>query len=207
MGTPAYMSPEQAARREPDRRPQRSLQPRLRALRDAGRRAAVHRPDGRRRSSRSGSSRPSPRCERRATCPEAVDDAVTRALARTPVDRYPDRGRVRRGAAPIAATRHRARSAPRDMSSAAPKAIAVLPLANMSADPENEYFSDGMTEEIINALGQGARHPGRLAHVAPSPSRGRTWTCGRSARSSASASVLEGSVRKVGQPASASRRS
>ena len=32
--------------------------------------------------------------------------------------------------------------------------IVVLPFTNMSADPENEYFADGITEEIINALAQ-----------------------------------------------------
>ena len=77
-------------------------------------------------------------------------------------------------------------------------AIAVLPLANMSADPENEYFSDGMTEEIINAL---SKVPG--IHVASRSSsfafKGRKDIDARQIGEKLGvATLLEGSVRKVG---------
>jgi serine/threonine-protein kinase len=45
-------------------------------------------------------------------------------------------------------------SAPAPPESAVADSIVVLPFANTSADPENEYFADGMTEEIIDALAQ-----------------------------------------------------
>src|SRR5438477_4876311 len=60
--------------------------------------------------------------------------------------------------------------------------IAVLPFANLSGGQENEYFSDGVTEEIINAL---ANVEACASWPAPrrSPSRARTSTSARSARS------------------------
>ena len=77
------------------------------------------------------------------------------------------------------------------------KAIAVLPLANMSADPENEYFSDGMTEEIINAL---AKVPG--IQVASRTSsfafKGKEVDVRQIGEKLGVTVVLEGSVRKVG---------
>ena len=81
---------------------------------------------------------------------------------------------------------------------ASPKAIAVLPLANMSADPENEYFSDGMTEEIINAL---SKVPG--VHVASRSScfafKGKKDVNVRQIGEKLGVTtLLEGSVRKVG---------
>jgi len=39
-----------------------------------------------------------------------------------------------------------------NLNSSTEKSIAVLPFVNMSTDTENEYFSDGITEEIINYL-------------------------------------------------------
>src|SRR5205814_1230289 len=49
--------------------------------------------------------------------------------------------------------------------SAPAKSVAVLPFVNMSADKHDEYLSDGMTEELINALAKvpGLRVPGRTS--------------------------------------------
>ena len=76
-------------------------------------------------------------------------------------------------------------------------AIAVLPFTNMSDDPEAEYFSDGMTEEIINALGQlkGLRVAARTSCFS---FKGKTPEIAEVGAKLRVATVLEGSVRKVG---------
>jgi TolB-like protein len=89
-------------------------------------------------------------------------------------------------------------SSPDRPSVADAKSIAVLPFANMSADKENtEYFSDGITEEILNALD---RIP--TLRVTPRTSsfsfKGRNVALDEIGRALRVASVIEGSVRKDG---------
>jgi adenylate cyclase len=64
--------------------------------------------------------------------------------------------------------------------------IAVLPFSNMSGDPEQDYLSDGISEDIITALAR-LRWLFVIARIPASPTREKPWTCGRSRRSSASA--------------------
>lgn len=78
------------------------------------------------------------------------------------------------------------------------KSIAVLPFINMSADPENEYFSDGITEEIINALTkvQGLKVTARTSSFSFKNKNADVRTIGLQL---GVANVLEGSVRKAGK--------
>jgi TolB-like protein/Tfp pilus assembly protein PilF len=75
------------------------------------------------------------------------------------------------------------------------KSIAVLPFANLSGDPENEYFSDGMTEEIINALTQ-LRDLRVAARTSSFAFKGQRIDLSEVGAKLHVATVLEGSVRK-----------
>src|SRR3954451_9491267 len=77
------------------------------------------------------------------------------------------------------------------------KSIAVLPFVNMSSDRENEYFVDGLTEEILNRLAQisALRVPGRTSSFA---FKGKNTDLRQIGAALSVAHVLEGSVRKSG---------
>ncbi|MCH7780875.1 MAG: protein kinase, partial [Acidobacteria bacterium] len=77
------------------------------------------------------------------------------------------------------------------------KSIAVLPFTNMSDDKENEYFSDGLAEELLNRL---SRVP-ELRVAARTSSfhfKGHTGDVSEVAQQLNVATILEGSVRRVG---------
>jgi len=75
--------------------------------------------------------------------------------------------------------------------------IAVLPFANMSGDPEQEYFSDGLTEEIITSL---SRIPGLkvIARTSAFAFKGLNQDVRKIAATLSVTHILEGSVRKAG---------
>src|SRR5205085_2256566 len=75
------------------------------------------------------------------------------------------------------------------------KSIAVLPFVNMSSDKEQDYFSDGLSEELLNQL---ARIP-QLRVIARTSSfsfKGKEVDVATIAKALNVANVLEGSVRK-----------
>jgi serine/threonine-protein kinase len=93
---------------------------------------------------------PKPVIELRADLPRSLQRVLERCLAKEAPDRYAAtelRDAIQQLRQEFASGRH---SAP--ATGAAEASVAVLPFLNLSADPENEFFADGMTEEIINAL-------------------------------------------------------
>ena len=142
VGTPAYMSPEQAAG-------ERSLDARsdVYSLGCVLYELLAGEPPHSGPSPKSLIARrftePAPRIRRvRPEVPATLDEAVARALAPDPADRFPTAAAF----ADALAGRTVAAREPR------PPSIAVLPFLNLSPDPENEFFADGITEDVIAQL-------------------------------------------------------
>ncbi len=142
---------------------------------------------------------PIPRVGVTREVPPELDDTITRALSRTPVDRYPTAAEFAEALLAIGTGTGGSRRTPPEAPARTPdrRAIAVLPLTNRSADPENEYFSDGMTEEIINVLG---KVPGvQVASCTSSFAfKGKEVDVRQVGEKLGVSTVLEGGVRKVG---------
>ena len=99
--------------------------------------------------------------------------------------------RDRSSSAPLPATTTAAAAKPAETS------IAVLPFLNLSGNPADEYFSDGMTEEITLAL-VGVKGLKVVARSSAFSFKGRNEDVRRVGRALSATNVLEGSVRKQG---------
>ena len=77
------------------------------------------------------------------------------------------------------------------------KRVAVLPFANLSSDPEEGYFADGMTEELITSL-SGVRQLTVIARTSVMKYKGSQKTASEVGKELNVGSLLEGSVRKAG---------
>ncbi len=134
---------------------------------------------------------PPPLAARRTDIPRLLSSLVMHCLAKTPADRPAN-------AAEILAAIESGSTARLTAEMPVPTAsIAVLPFESMSADRENEYFADGISEEIINALAQldGLRVAGRTSSFSFKGSKQDLHTIGEKLNVE---TVLEGSVRKSG---------
>ena len=131
--------------------------------------------------------------EQRPDVPDWLDSAVIKALAKKPDARYATAAQFAQALTWPTGTG----TPPELKAGSAAKSIAVLPFVNMSNDPENEYFSDGVAEDIINALTkiQALRVASRTSAFA---FKGKSEDIGEIGRKLKVGTVLEGSVRKAG---------
>ncbi len=119
----------------------------------------------------------------RPTVPTSVDQALMKALAKAPADRFASATAF----AEALAAQARAR----------PTAVAVLPFLNLSADPENEYFADGITEDVIAHLSK-IRALKVISRTSVMPFKKRLESLKEIGAKLEASTLLEGSVRRAG---------
>ena len=187
LGTVAYMSPEQAAGRPTDARSDVFSFGLLLYEMLSGRRAFREKTPIATLASILHTE-PAPLRKLVPCVPAELDSIVARCLAKDPSARFQSMGLVLRAFEDLA---HSVAPATQGAS------IAVLPFTNLSADKENEYFSDGLAEEILNALSQveGLRVAARSSSFF---FKGKAVEISEIAARLHVRNVLEGSVRRAG---------
>jgi serine/threonine protein kinase/tetratricopeptide (TPR) repeat protein len=121
----------------------------------------------------------------RPAVPAGVEAAVLRALSRVPGDRFASAGAFAQALSEPAAASSRSGS------------IAVLPFRNLSPDPENEFFADGVTEDVIAQLSK-IRSLRVIGRGSVARFKDRRETLQEVGATLDVATVLEGSVRRAG---------
>ena len=132
----------------------------------------------------------------RLNAPEGVAAIVARCLRKSPADRFADTGELRT-ALQQALTPRSGEAARLGSDHPVVPSIVVLPFANISRDPEDEYFGDGLAEEIINALAQIPRLK-VIARTSAFAFKGQNTDIRKIAQALGVTTVLEGSVRRSG---------
>ena len=194
LGTPVYMSPEQAAGESA-----------LDGASDLYSLACVvyemlageppfHGGGARATMIRHITEAPRPLGALRAELSSGVEHAVAKALAKDPAQRYPSVADFVRALGDALSDTEPASAR---LTRAAAQSIAVLPFVNASPDPGNEYLSDGITDELIDALTklEGLRVASRTSVFAL---KGKALDVRSIGAMLGAAVVLEGTVRKAG---------
>jgi serine/threonine protein kinase/tetratricopeptide (TPR) repeat protein len=137
---------------------------------------------------------PDPLSAHRRDCPASLETMVMRCLAKEPAQRW-------QTAAEIRAECDRMTRTSGDHAPLTPErtalGIVVLPFVNQSADAENEYFSDGLTEELITDLAK-VKALRVISRTSSMQLKGTTKGIHAIGRELGVDHVLEGSVRKAG---------
>ncbi len=195
MGTVAYMSPEQAAGESVDRHTDiwslgcvlYEMLAGRRPFKRAPSQAAVY---------SILNEEPEPILRLRKDLPGGVEKILKTCLQKEPFDRYKDMRALLSDLKSVDRM-ERTQTIRAGAAREEPPSIAVLPFVNMSADPEQEYFCDGLAEELINSLTK-IKDTKVVARTSAFAFKGQTIDVREIGRRLNVEKVLEGSVRKSG---------
>ncbi|MET0555357.1 MAG: protein kinase [Vicinamibacteria bacterium] len=138
----------------------------------------------------------------RPDLPRAVSDLVMRCLEKDPRRRFADASEILRALAEVSRHDRETEPTPRrlelpPLGPRTPPSVAVLPFVDLSANPDNEMFADGITEDVIAHLAK-IRSLKVIASSSVAAFRQRERDLRAIAEALGTETVLEGSVRRSG---------